>query len=373
MNINRSGAKFSKIVGIGQKIKELSRKNGKEYLFLNQGVNAVCNINLSDVIGNIDFNNDNIQVYPPIPGFPELKEAICDTYFGNKASSANITITSGGMNGLDLVFQSINVKDIYLPGFYWGAYIHIMKIREITNYNYDRFEDLFEKTEELKDSAVIICDPNNPVGDKFSDDKVLKLVEKLNAEGTIVIFDSPYRRVFYNDDDDFYQKLLRFDNIIIVESFSKSVGLSGQRIGFVHTNNADLVDELKIRLLYASNGVNAFSQQLVYELLTSKEGKIAIDNFRERTRKDIAENIRYLEKTCLLAKEFYLNSDPIGIFVIVNKSEDELLDYCIGSVSLSFFTRIDKEKANKYARICVSVPHEKFVRFFKPLAEKENY
>ena len=367
MNINRSGAKFSKIVGIGQKIKELSRKNGKEYLFLNRGVNAVCNIDLSEVIGNIDFNNDNIQVYPPIPGFPELKEAINDIYFGNKTSSANITITSGGMNALDLVFQSIKVKDIYLPAFYWGAYIHIMTIRGIINNNYDRFEDLFEKTEELKDSAVIICDPNNPVGDKFPDDKVLKLVEKLNAEGTIVIFDSPYRRVFYNDDDDFYQKLLRFDNVIIVESFSKSVGLSGQRIGFVHTNNADLVDELKIRLLYASNGVNAFSQQLVYELLTSKEGKKAIYDFRKKTRNDIAENIKYLEKTGLLAKEFYLNSDPIGIFVIVNKSEDELLNYYIGSVSLSFFTRIDKEKANKFARICVSVPHEKFIRFFNAL------
>ena len=372
MNINRSGAKFSKIVGIGQKIKELSRKNEKEYLFLNRGVNAVCNIDLSEVIGNIDFNNDNIQVYPPIPGFPELKEAINDIYFDKKTSSDNITITSGGMNALDLVFQSIKVKDIYLPAFYWGAYIHIMTIRGISNCNYDRFEDLLEKNEELKDSAVIICDPNNPVGDKFSDDKVLKLVEKLNAEGTTVIFDSPYRRVFYNDDDDFYQKLLRFNNVIIVESFSKSVGLSGQRIGFVHTNNADLVDELKIRLLYASNGVNAFSQQLVYELLTSKEGRKAIDNFRERTRNDIAENIKYLEKTGLLAKEFYLNSDPIGIFCIVNMSEDELLDNYIGSVSLSFFTGIDKEKANKYARICVSVPHEKFVRFFKPLAERLN-
>jgi len=369
MNINRSGAKFSKIVGIGQKIKELSKKNGKEYLFLNRGVNAVCNIDLSEVIGNIDFNNDNIQVYPPIPGFPELKEAINNIYFENKTSSDNITITSGGMNALDLVFQSINVKNIYLPEFYWGAYIHLMIIRGIINFNYDRFEDLLKKTKELKDSAVIICDPNNPVGDKFSDDKVLELVEKLNAEGIVVIFDSPYRRVFYNNDDDFYQKLLRFDNVIIVESFSKSVGLSGQRIGFVHTNNADLVDELKIRLLYASNGVNAFSQQLVYELLTSKEGKKAIDNFRERTRNDIAENIEYLEKTGLLAKEFYVDSEPVGIFAIVNKSEDELLDYYIGSVALSFFTRINKEKANKYARICVSVPHDKFVRFFEPLAE----
>lgn len=372
MKINRSGAKFSKIVGIGQKIKELSRKNGKEYLFLNQGVNAVCNIDLSEVIGNIDFNDDTIQVYPPIPGFTKLKEAINDIYFGKKSIADNIIITSGGMNALDLVFQSVNVKDIYLPVFYWGAYIHIMTIRGITNYNYERFEDLLENTEDLKDSAVIICDPNNPVGDKLPDNKVLDLVEKLNANGTIVIFDSPYRRVFYDDDDDFYQELLQFENVIIVESFSKSIGLSGQRIGFVHTRNSELMDELRIRLLYASNGVNAFSQQLVYQLLTSREGKKAIDDFREKTRTDIAENIKYLKETGLLTKEFYLHSDPIGIFVIVNKSEEELLDNYIGSVSLGFFTKIDKEKMKKFARICVSVPHEKFVRFFKPLAETKG-
>jgi len=68
----------------------------------------------------------------------------------------------------------------------------------------------------------------------------------------------------------------------------------------------------------------------------------AIDNFRERTRNDIAENIEYLEKTGLLAKEFYVDSKPVGIFAIVNKSEDELLDYYIGSVTLSFFTRINR-------------------------------
>lgn len=370
MNINRSGAKFSKIVSIGQKIKELSSKNGKEYLYLNRGVNAVCNIDLTRVIKQIDFNDDNIQVYPPIPGFSKLREAINDVYFGKKTYSDNIIITSGGMNALDLVFQSLNLENVHLPAFYWGAYVQVMTIRGIRNFNYEKFEDLHDKIKDLRNSAVIICDPNNPVGDKFSDDKMLELIEKLNNEGVTVIFDSPYRRVFYNDDDDFYQKLLHFDNVIIVESFSKSVGLSGQRVGFVHTNNQELTDELKIRLLYASNGVNAFSQQLIYKLLTSKEGKSAVNNFRKQTRGDIVKNIKYLERTGLLAKEFYLNTDPVGIFVIVNKSEEELLENYIGSVSLQFFTRIDKDKAKKYSRICVSVPHNKFIQFFEPLIKQ---
>ena len=59
-----------------------------------------------------------------------------------------------------------------------------------------------------------------------------------------------------------------------------------------------------------------------------------------------------------------MSSEPMGIFVIVNKSEEELLEKRIGSVSLSYFTRDKKEEAAKYARICVSVPPEKFKEVF---------
>ena len=44
MKINKSGAALSRIVQIGETLKELSRKNGKEYLPLNRGVNQVVNI-----------------------------------------------------------------------------------------------------------------------------------------------------------------------------------------------------------------------------------------------------------------------------------------------------------------------------------------
>ena len=47
MKINKSGAALSRIVQIGETLKELSRKNGKEYLPLNRGVNQVVNIDLT--------------------------------------------------------------------------------------------------------------------------------------------------------------------------------------------------------------------------------------------------------------------------------------------------------------------------------------
>ena len=50
MKINKSGATYSKITAIGEKVKQLEKESGTKYLYLNQGVNAVCNINLTEVV-----------------------------------------------------------------------------------------------------------------------------------------------------------------------------------------------------------------------------------------------------------------------------------------------------------------------------------
>jgi aspartate/methionine/tyrosine aminotransferase len=369
MKINQSGARFSAIVGIGEKIKKLSEETGQEYLFLNRGVNAVCNIELNEVVQQIDFNSNTIQVYPPNSGFPKLKNAINETYFHNKTDSENITISAGGMGGLDLVFQTLAIDRILLPQFYWGAYRNISIIRRLGNETYSNLAHLNEFAGRLKNTAVIICDPNNPVGNKYDDKDILETVRKLDREGAVVIFDSPYRRVFFDRTDPMFSELARLENVVVVESFSKSVGLSGQRLAFIHSVNPEFNSELGIRILYANNGINGFAQELVYELLSTPAGKKAVDDFRHRTVRDIELNIQYLSDHGILAEEFYRDSIPMGIFVIVNRSEKQLLDHHIGSVGLSFFTKDKKDEVAGFSRICVSVPHEKFVQFFKKLHE----
>jgi len=367
MQIRKSGAKYSAIVGIGEKIRKRSMETGEEYLLLNRGVNAVCNINLTPVVEEMNFNSNEMQVYPPSQGRMELREAINQHYFANKSTLANISVSGGGMSALDMVFQTLNVDQILLPEYYWGSYFQVMTIREIQSGNYSDFEDLKNRLPEIKNSAVIICDPNNPIGNKIEDAELIKTIKLLNDNGTVVIIDCPYRRIFCDQEDEFYQDLIQFENVIVVESFSKSLGLSGQRLGFVHSTNTAFNTELSIRLMYATNGINAFSQLLVANLLLSEKGKFAARQFKQTTVEGIRQNIAFLNKKGLLADEFYKNSEAIGIFVIVNKSEEELLEKRIGSVSLSYFTRNKKEEAANYARICVSVAPEKFQQYFNQL------
>ncbi len=360
----KSGAKYSAIVAISEKLKK-QKAAGKDILFLNRGINAVVNIDLSEITPMIDFNSTDIQVYPPNKGRLSLRKAINEAFFQNSADTENIFMTNGGISALDLIFKTLEVKKVWISSFYWGAYKNVLKINNRAFDFYENIEFIENNIDKFKGSAIIFCDPNNPLGNKMDDKILLALVEKLQKAGVVAIWDSPYRKLFFDwKDDDFYKKLIQFNNVIISESFSKSVGLSGQRLGFIHCNNQEFNEELNINLLFATNGINAFSQVLVEKLLSTEKGKLAVANFKQKTTTDIKKNIQYLIDHNLLANEFYKNTKPLGIFVIVNKNYDALIKYGIGSVSLNYFTTLPDEIASKYARICVSVPHPEFVQFF---------
>ena len=365
MKVNKSTAKFSAIVKIGEDLREESRKTGKDFLYLNRGINQVVNIDLSEIIPMIDFNSPAIQYYAHSKGMPALRKAVNSEYFGNKTSDENIFITAGGMHALSLVFQTLDVETVYTHSFYWGAYTNSLKIAGKEQLFYESFEEILSTPEKFNNAALIICDPNNPTGSKTDDAKLFEVLDVLSKQNTTVIWDGPYRRLFYDNTDDLYQKLLNYDNVIITESFSKSIGLSGQRIGLMHSCNPDFKDEFAVRLLYSGNGINAFAQILVEKILTTEEGKNAAKNFKEKTVNDITENIKLLREKGILAEEFYQNETPVGIFVIVNKSFKELKAKNIGSVSLNYFTKRKDIDVEKYSRICVSVPKEDFRRFFE--------
>ena len=365
MKTIKSGAKFSAIVKIGEDLREESRKTGEEFLYLNRGINQVVTIDLSEIMPMIDFNSPTVQYYPHSKGMLPLRKAINKEFFNGKTSEEDLFITAGGMNSLSLVFQSLNVKRIYTHEFYWGAYSNALKIAGKEQGFYTNFDDIIANPEKFEKAALIICDPNNPTGSKMDDEKLFEVLDVLSKQNTTVIWDGPYRRLFYDISDDLYQKLLRYNHVIITESFSKSIGLSGQRIGFMHCKNQDFNNEFAVRLLYSGNGINAFAQILVEKILSTPEGKKAAKIFKEKTVNDITANIKLLREKRILAEEFYQNKTPVGIFVIVNKSFEELKALKIGSVPLNYFTKRTDIDVENYSRICVSVPKEDFRRFLE--------
>jgi len=367
MQIKLSNTKNSSIIAMGARLQKASQQTGQEYIMLNRGINSVVNINLNKIINQIDFNSKDIQVYPGSKGKIELRQAINAEYFNNKTDINNIIVTGGGISGLDICLQNIVADEILLPPFFWGTYTQLCNLRQIPYSCYTDYNSLKQNVTQYKNKAVIICDPGNPLGEKYPDNLLLKVIETLNNANVTVLFDSPYRRLFFDKSDDFYQKIMHFKNVIIVESFSKSLGLSGQRIGFLHNTDKAFINEATLRILYATNGINTFAQVLVTKLLATEQGKQIVTDFKEKTVADIAANINFLTENNLLAQNFYTETKPLGIFTVVNKSPDELFAHRIGSVGLDYFVKDVFEDIDKYSRILVSYPHKKFVSFFKTL------
>ena len=362
MKINISNATFSSIVGIGEKIEKIEKSSGRKFLKLNRGVNMVTNINLNEIFPTMACNSNEFQLYAPNTGFKSLKSAILKEYdLGEDPNT--ISVTPGGMPALDLVIQLLNVESVHFPKFYWGSYSKMATIRNKAFSFYENFLDI--DTKKLNDTnCFLVCDPNNPTGIKLPDQKLAEKILEIQNTGAIVIFDSPYRKLFNYPNFSFIKDC---KNVIVTESFSKWLGLPGMRLGFIYSNNEEFNRELNIRLLYEFNGVASPSQMIIEKLITEDRGRAVIDDFRLATTDSIKKNISYLKNNGFLPEDIYGSFAPQGIFAIINKSEDFLLQHDIGSVGLDKFVYYDRDLYSSYSRVCVSVPHEKFIEYFEKI------
>ena len=114
----------------------------------------------------------------------------------------------------------------------------------ISKPNYANFQidfDDFESKITSKTRAVIINSPNNPSGVVYSADTITKLSNilkeksKLYGKPIYLIADEPYRELVYDGIEVPYV-MNYYDNTIVCYSFSKSISLPGERIGYIAVN-----------------------------------------------------------------------------------------------------------------------------------------
>ena len=364
MKIVRSGATPSAIVEVSRSIKKRSAEENVPYLHLERGVPGVRPINLKSILPAIDVNAPAVQTYPQTAGQEALTTAINRIYFEGKAEPDRLFVTPGSSMGLDLAFQTIDTQVVFLPFYHWGTYRKILHTRRRAPAYYRTVEELRDHPDRYAGTAVVLCDPNNPVGDLQPEGLILDTAGRLGRAGAAVILDCPYRRLFFPDDDEFYVAAAALPNVIILESFSKTLGLSGLRIGFAYAPDADFAAEFGLRLALPTNGVDNLSQFVIEKLLSDPAGIEAAAEYQAATVVDIRRNVEYLEHRALTAGRFYAASQCTGIFAILNRTAEQLLAHRIGSISLEFFTATEKEDAARFARINVAVPHEAFKTYF---------
>lgn len=205
---------------------------------------------------------DGLTKYGSEAGLYELREAIANKYtkqFCIPHSPANIMITAGGVEGLLLSLMAVvNPGDeIIVPDPAYTSYIgqiELLKgkvirvpIKEKHNFIL-RTEDL-EKAITNKTKAVIINYPSNPLGSVLERKEAEKLADVVKRHRIMVISDEVYEKIIFDGREHFsLAQIPRISqNVLVVNSFSKTYAMTGWRIGYIVGNEAIMKQMVKLQ------------------------------------------------------------------------------------------------------------------------------
>ncbi len=187
--------------------------------------------------------------------------------------------------------------------------------------------DAFEKALSPKTKAVIVNSPNNPTGVVLSENTVLKLnkilkdAEKTYGHPIYLIADEPYRELVYDGTEVPY--LTKFYNdTIVCYSFSKSLSLPGERIGYVLVSpKAENATDIYAAILGAGRALGFVCAPALFQyLIPSCLGKTSDISVYDRNRKLLYENLTNYGYTC---------ASPDGAFYLFVKAlEADAYAFC---------------------------------------------
>jgi len=267
-------------------------------------------INLS--VGEPDFNtpqhikdaaikaiNENYSHYAPVPGYPELLQAISDKLKRENNlhyDKDQIIVSNGAKHSLANIILSIVNKDdeVIVPAPYWVSYVELVKLAEGKNVIIEAgIENNFKITaEQLKQAitpktkALFLCSPSNPSGSLYSRDELKAIAKVIDAaeQYIYIISDEIYEHINFVGK---HESIAQFDSIrdkvIIVNGVSKGYAMTGWRIGYIAAPKwiAKACNKVQGQM---TSGASSISQMASIAALTSDSSCITemVDAFRRR-------------------------------------------------------------------------------------------
>ena len=268
-------------------------------------------------------------------GYADVRQAVADSLnerFDTKFEGKNIIMTVGAAGGLNVALKILlNPGDeviTFAPYFgeyrsytanFDGVLVEISPDTESFQPKLDEFEvKITEKTK-----SVIVNTPNNPTGVVYSEETIKRMAAILEAKqkefGTDIylISDEPYRELAYDGVEVPYLTKY-YANTIVGYSFSKSLSLPGERIGYLvipdeASDSADLQSAASVatRILGFVNAPT-LQQKMVAKCLNAKTDI----SYYDRNRETLYNGLRECGFECI---------KPEGAFYLFVKSpiEDE--------------------------------------------------
>ncbi len=224
-----------------------------------KGINV---ISLS--VGEPDFNtpdhvkeaakkalDENYTRYSPVPGYPELRQAIV-----NKLKNENgldydisqIVVSTGAKQSLSNVLLTlVNPGDeVIIPTPYWVSYSEMVTLAEGKSVFIDtEIDSDFKITPAQLEAAItdkskvfMFSSPCNPTGSVYTKEELAALVKVFEKHPNIfIISDEIYEHInFVNQHESIAQFPSVKDRVIIINGFSKAFAMTGWRLGYIAAN-----------------------------------------------------------------------------------------------------------------------------------------
>lgn len=191
--------------------------------------------------------DDGFTRYSNNAGLPDLRTAIANRYanYWDGYCADNVIVTVGALEALTLsILALINpgdeilVSDPCFPNYFGQAMIAGAKVVCVPTYEkYDyrmQVEDI-EKAITPKTRAIILNSPCNPTGAVLTKEDILAIAQVVKKHNLWVFSDEPYERIIYDGQETFSMAQVPEvrDNVIVLNSFSKSYAMTGWRIGYL--------------------------------------------------------------------------------------------------------------------------------------------
>lgn len=322
-------------------------------------------------------------------GYEDVRKKVADSLnqrFDTAFDADNILMTVGAAGGLNVILKTLlnPGEEVIVFAPFFGEYTNYVKnydgelvvISPDTETFQPNLKEFAEKISE-KTKAVIINTPNNPTGVVYSEKTIMALAEIMykaqDAFGTSIylIADEPYRELAYDGVEVPYLTKY-YENTIVGYSYSKSLSLPGERIGYlVIPSEADEAEDIKAAASVANRilgFVNAPSlmQRAVAKCLEEKTDVAAYDKNRKLLYEKLVEYgyscvkpegafylfVKALEEDdaafVTKAKEFHLLLVPGSAFGCPGYVR---LAYCVSTEMIERSLPAFKELARAYKKI----------------------
>ena len=239
----------------GRRAQEIGYENVFDFSLGNPSVPAPRIVD--ETIAKLALQGDSLAVhgYSPSLGLDSVREAIArslNNRFGMNYSKEHIFPTSGAAAALAHAVRAVTEPGdevlTFAPHFseYYPYINETGAALKVVPANVENFQINFAAFEEMlnpKVNAILINSPNNPSGVVYSAETLTRLAEILLAKekeyghDIYIISDEPYREIIFDGKKTPYTSKF-YANTISCYSFSKSLSLPGERIGYIAVNPA---------------------------------------------------------------------------------------------------------------------------------------